>query len=188
MSMRALKVTGIGFALALGALAAMPAAAAQVYDWTFTNTLTGIVEGQGTLTTGAADGGGFDVTALTGSLDDPTIGVNAAISSFTPGSGNDGVFQWDNVVYTNSTPHLDNGGLLFDVGNQEINIYNLGGGFPNGDIAAGSSNNYGGDQGTFNISAVPEPASWAMVLLGVGLIGGGLRVARRNDDMARAAA
>jgi hypothetical protein len=27
---------------------------------------------------------------------------------------------------------------------------------------------------------VPEPASWAMLLLGVGMVGGGLRVARRT--------
>jgi hypothetical protein len=30
------------------------------------------------------------------------------------------------------------------------------------------------------VAGVPEPATWAMVLLGVGMIGGGLRMARRN--------
>ena len=28
---------------------------------------------------------------------------------------------------------------------------------------------------------VPEPATWAMMLLGAGLVGGGLRMARRKD-------
>ena len=35
---------------------------------------------------------------------------------------------------------------------------------------------------------VPEPASWAMMLLGVGMIGGGLRIARRKNAMALTAA
>ena len=32
-------------------------------------------------------------------------------------------------------------------------------------------------------NAVPEPATWAMMLLGVGMIGGGLRMARRKQAM-----
>jgi hypothetical protein len=38
--------------------------------------------------------------------------------------------------------------------------------------------------GSFQNSAVPEPATWAMMLIGVGLIGGGLRLARRSDELA----
>ncbi|HEY2709656.1 MAG TPA: PEPxxWA-CTERM sorting domain-containing protein [Caulobacteraceae bacterium] len=34
---------------------------------------------------------------------------------------------------------------------------------------------------TVGVAAVPEPASWAMMLLGVGLVGGGLRLARRKS-------
>jgi hypothetical protein len=35
-----------------------------------------------------------------------------------------------------------------------------------------------------SISAVPEPAAWAMVLFGVGIVGGSLRTARRNSNAA----
>jgi hypothetical protein len=35
---------------------------------------------------------------------------------------------------------------------------------------------------------VPEPATWAVMLLGFGLIGGGLRMARRKDEMTLTAA
>jgi hypothetical protein len=41
---------------------------------------------------------------------------------------------------------------------------------------------------SLDIQAVPEPATWAMMLLGVGMIGGGLRMARRKNGMALATA
>jgi hypothetical protein len=37
---------------------------------------------------------------------------------------------------------------------------------------------------SLNIGAVPEPATWAMMLFGVGMIGGGLRLTRRKSDVA----
>jgi PEP-CTERM motif len=37
------------------------------------------------------------------------------------------------------------------------------------------------------LAAVPEPAAWAMLLVGVGMIGGGLRIARRRSAIALAA-
>jgi len=40
----------------------------------------------------------------------------------------------------------------------------------------------------FGAGGVPEPATWAMMLLGVGMIGGGLRVSRRKDATALTAA
>jgi hypothetical protein len=52
----------------------------------------------------------------------------------------------------------------------------------------GFDNNAFGTNGFFGpnlgVTAVPEPATWAMVLLGVGMIGGGLRTARRKGGMA----
>jgi len=33
-------------------------------------------------------------------------------------------------------------------------------------------------------TAVPEPVTWAMILLGAGMVGGGLRFARRGNGMA----
>jgi hypothetical protein len=38
--------------------------------------------------------------------------------------------------------------------------------------------------GSIQLSAVPEPATWGMMLFGVSLIGAGLRVSRRKDAMA----
>jgi hypothetical protein len=39
-----------------------------------------------------------------------------------------------------------------------------------------------------SVSAAPEPATWALMLLGVGVIGGGLRMARRKNNVALSAA
>jgi hypothetical protein len=38
------------------------------------------------------------------------------------------------------------------------------------------------------LSGIPEPSTWAMMLIGIGLIGGGLRMARRKTGMALTAA
>jgi hypothetical protein len=190
------RIAAIGFAIALGSLSFTQARAAQVFHWTFTDSAN-VIEGSGLLTTGAANNGGFDIVALSGFLNDPTVGVNGPVTGFTPGSGNDGVFAWDNIVYT--TPgqaHLDNLGLLFQTSGQEINIYNSVGGccsvvypgaYPLGDVTAGSDNNYGGDRGTFNISAAPEPATWAMMLVGFGSLGALLRSRRKQVGAAATA-
>jgi hypothetical protein len=37
-------------------------------------------------------------------------------------------------------------------------------------------------------AAVPEPLTWAMMLVGVGMIGSGARMARRKNDVAATAA
>jgi len=47
------------------------------------------------------------------------------------------------------------------------------------------NNNVGADDVTLS---VPEPATWAMMLLGAGMIGAGLRMARRKADLALTAA
>lgn len=39
---------------------------------------------------------------------------------------------------------------------------------------------------TFSISAVPEPATWAMMILGMGAVGGAMRVRRRSVALASA--
>jgi hypothetical protein len=171
----------LGTITGLVVLISAGAASASAYDWSFTST-DGTVLADGTL---QADSLG-DVSSLTGN-----VGGYGPISSFTPGSGNDGTFQWDNIVYTSTTPHVDNGGLLFDAGGLEWNIYNgTGAGptnyFPKGDTLANSSDNYGGTLGTFNISAVPEPSTWAMMILG--FTGVGFMAYRRQSKPALLAA
>jgi hypothetical protein len=48
-----------------------------------------------------------------------------------------------------------------------------------------NDNQYSDNSGALQVSvAVPEPATWAMILIGAGMIGAGLRLARRKDDIA----
>jgi len=59
---RAAMIAGTALSLLT---AAGPASAALVYNWT----LSGADTGSGTLTAGAPDGSGFDITAFTGIID-----------------------------------------------------------------------------------------------------------------------
>jgi hypothetical protein len=192
--MTASRIAGLGATLALAALASTPAAA-QSFDWTFTNA-AGLVTGSGYLTVGAADGGGFDVLTFAGSVDDPVAGVDGAITGFTPGAGaalSGYGFTFDNIVYP-SAPFDDNLGIQFNVGSTILNIYNETGGccaavypgtYPTGDLLQalfnpGASGVYGAtDLGTFNLTAVPEPAAWALMLTGFAGLGAALRSRRR---------
>jgi hypothetical protein len=65
--------------------------------------------------------------------------------------------------------------------------------FGSNSIGTGCPGCGGGDgQGagiiSLDIQAVPEPATWAMMLLGVGMLGGGLRQARRRNESGLASA
>jgi hypothetical protein len=85
-------------------------------------------------------------------------------------------------------------GLLFDVGatTPEWGLHPLFAIWANGDGTFGSAFT-GGVAGTehwaeVGTAAIPEPATWAMMVLGFGVLGGGLRVARRRRSLAQAAA
>jgi hypothetical protein len=181
--MGVLKLCGISLALALGVAAATPASASQSYAWSFVN-LAGDVTGSGTLVADTPDLGGYDVIAIHGSFNDATAGLVGAITGFTPGAGVDAFFAWDNIVYT-TTPHVDDLGLLFQVGSTRVNLYNSVGPFavyvypglyPKGDDVTGSGAT---SRGTFNLTAVPEPANWALMILGFASAGAMLRRRRR---------
>ena len=66
--------------------------------------------------------------------------------------------------------------------NWELSAVSLGGGlhsiFVNGSVVGTSSN--GAYSGVLNVGAVPEPGTWAMMLLGFGAIGFAMRRSRRR--------
>src|SRR5690348_17113990 len=106
------------------AITALPnPVSAATYNW-FLDAGAGLT-GTGSLTTGAPDSGGFDITSFTG-----TVGGQAvSLLGGEPGSGTispSGAFIYDNILQVLSNPVFDNSGLLFSIGGREGNIWGNG--------------------------------------------------------------
>jgi len=167
--MKTLRFTALMLGGALSLAAA--SAGATTYEWTLTGpsaSLGGFAyDGSGTLTTGEI-AGQTEITGIAGE-----IGGNAitGLSSF---------FGADNKFFPTTTL-LDTRGLGVETASgQLIDVFSFYA--PNAtDIAPG--NNYGEftsnpgsfGVGTFSASAVPEPGSWALFILGALAAGAALR-------------
>jgi hypothetical protein len=175
-----------GMAAALLAAAAMAAlaspASAAKYVLTFDPTDSTIASDTFDVTTSnvANLDGSFDITSFTGS-----VGADKGLSLVSnPNAPNistsaDGLFYYDNDATPNSTPVVDNSGVLF--GNSLGAEYNL---FSDDsthyELYQKVNGSYGTDTfGSVAISAVPEPTVWAMMLGGMALMGLALRMGRK---------
>jgi hypothetical protein len=180
-----------GAALAL--TFASSAASAKTWDFSFTG--DNGVSGSGELFTGAS-GSPFTVTGASGTITDTQGALSG--SPFTI-NGLSGYAAADNLLYvppTQPSGYVDFGGISFTTtAGVDFNLGGGGTGSPSA-VLNDSVNDpigypvptFGSNNITLSISAVPEPASWAMMLLGVGVIGLGLRIARRRGDVALTAA
>src|SRR5450432_3110587 len=102
--------------------------------------------------------GGYDVTAITGSVIGPNGSIitglidnpTHSVGSISP----DGVWIYDNVLYANSSTLVDYGGVLFTSNNYEYNIF-----YDAGHYLLETLNPQGilnpGEVGSFTITAVP---------------------------------
>jgi hypothetical protein len=175
---------------AAGALVLLTAPAqAKTYDWTFSD---GTYSGSGTLVTDptntyAVSGGGTvsGPSSFTDTLTlfpDPTPGV----VNLSP----DG-----NWLYDDSLPPDWDGFLFTGVSNSFYNLFSGGSGLGPTEGLLGFSNNgvslYNGGNnidGTLQLTAVPEPMTWALTLVGLFGMGAALRRLPRNQLSAVAAA
>lgn len=168
-------------AAALCAVAA--SAEAKVYDFSFTGNG---VSGNGVITT-ADSSSASSVTSVTGSVSDSFVGPG--VFSIT---GLSSYAAADNILYPTAQPFVDYGGVSFTTDTGGAFNLGLGGGGLYGLVLNSSVNNpvgYGNggadNPGSVNISmnvvAVPEPATWAAMLLGFGGIGAAMRSARRRQ-------
>ncbi len=153
----------LAFVAAL-ALSTAPAAAANfIYDFSF-NSGFGAGSGQFTLSSDPT-AGLATVTGLSG-----TLGVDA-IALLAPGTyaGNDNLFKA-------ASPHFNFGGVSFSAGGLNYNLYNRGGAIQ---LCGRTSSCQLTATSAFVTSAVPEPATWAMMIFGFGLAGFSLRRRQR---------
>jgi len=179
-----------------GAVMTAGAAQAMVYDFTFTGSVFTISDGV-FQTAGPANGdGSYDIVSASGTLVSSEVGAPQGAFTLTPGSATlstyletgDGQEQYSNV-YLPGAP--DFGGYGIEMGNGsglEVNIYNFAAYPECGGVDCLSTPNGGGslynpgDAGVVTITpiATPEPASWALMLLGAGMLGATLRRARAS--------
>jgi hypothetical protein len=205
----------LGFGLILSAAVLAPAGAANAADflWSFTDG-NSVTVASGVLTT--ADPvtvnipnpqTAYAVLTASGSIagvDGFTAENLSLFGTAQPPLGfattPDGQQTYDDTVI-GELPHVDGNGLEF-VGDSGTlyNIFNnintgnfAAGNYPAADViwsTIGNSDLFVNSPmigGTFDISAVPEPATWALFLLGFGAIGWTLRGARRQAAVAATA-
>jgi hypothetical protein len=166
-------------------------ASAAVYGFAFVDT-TADLDAYGELTTSnTLDSlGGYDVTGISGFIDGKAITSlvanpdppNTAYHYFNDPNGD--YFYYDNVLYSPGAPHVDVGGILVTVGSKYYNIYNDTGVIGQDTLDLYNGSGFTGTSGIFGISeiAVPEPATWAAMLLG--FAGAGTMIRQRRKRLA----
>ncbi len=148
--------------------------------------------------------GGFDVTGISGLVDGDT--VTGLISN--PGQpfanySADGMFRFDNVLWSVGAPVLSNPGLFFHgASGNEYNLFSdnaatyelyraqSGVGYLANSLGSVQISRVvlppldGGYRGAAGGLGVPEPNTWAMMIIGFGAVGAALRLRRRATRFA----
>jgi hypothetical protein len=193
--MNRLASAAAALALACSAMAVGSSASAANYDWTFVNN-NAHLDASGQLTTSdtANPDGGFSVTSASGMVFAASpVGLGADVNLVllsNPNAPNaivspSGFFAFDNNVYPTANPLVSVYGLLFTGGGLEFNIFSNGPGPGTYQFYADNGQN---EYGEFTLTAVPEPATWAMMILGCVFLGTGIRMRRGKVEQAPAAA
>jgi hypothetical protein len=167
-------------------LATGSAAHATVYHFTFDSPSESII---GQLTVDASNN---EVTNLTGTL---SGSVNDTINGFitnpsfpAPVALPGDVFIYDNVFYPGQASLFDQFGLVFTTAGNPGGYWNLWSGAP-GNYSLDESNLAGGypiliDGGRLDPTAVPEPSTWVMMLVGLAGLGSAAYRRGRKDRLA----
>jgi len=176
----------VSAAAAVVALAVAGSASAATYVFSFDNAdrsdAYGAVDISGTFTV-AGDLASM-ITGITGTVSGgatPNL-TNGAITGLSPYA------DADNALYAVGAGNNDVSfsGVSFDVGGEDYNLFTNNGGtylLASGIDPVGYAQN--GTPGAFSVSPAPEPAAWAMMLVGFGGLGMAMR-SRRNPALATA--
>jgi len=169
-----LKLSVFRFAaIAAAMLLFAPAGAeATVYNYDFTST-DGLLNAEGAFTVT-----GDEITGVTGALSGLVTQTINAIAPSTAlygySTSPDGAFYYDNVLSAAANPYLDIGGVLFTTTQNPGGYWNLWGNSPGNYSLFESAPGRGypiQESGNLTVSAVPEPSTWAMLLLGFAGLG-----------------
>ena len=158
----------------------------------------------GSFTTGSADGPGYDITSISGTIISPNPAASGSIQGLVPGNATppsylvsgDGNFYYDNIFVPTAPYFTTTGGMLFtSTTGFEYNLY--GGGGCCGSLAGltylsttddggtSSSAFYPGVPGTISVAdpaPAPVPVPGALSLFVTGLAGLGLLRWRRKQN------
>jgi hypothetical protein len=145
-----------------------------------------------------ANGGNYDITGISGTV--TQNGTPFAITGLgTPPNDPGGYFGFDNVIFSNGgqAPYsLSTGGIGFYAAgiynfypndpNTFFNVWDNGS--PSGVLGTTASYDVNTSfNGNYSITAVPEPSTWAMLILGFGGIGFLAHRRRQNGTRLRLA-
>lgn len=176
-----IKVMLTASAASLAAMIAVPASAAEFFEFEFTTStplIGGPGSGSGILT---IDGPAFDsrgstaqtITGITGTFNGSAI------------TGLASPFGANNLFYANGPTFVDGSGLGFTTAaGTNVNLF-----FQSSanSFRINTTNPFTSSFVTANANpvaaAVPEPGTWAMMLLGFGFVGGAMRSAKRRQKL-----
>ncbi len=177
--MRISKLLAATAALAIASFTTTASAAS--FGFSFTDTSSNILA-SGSLTTNNTPSlpGGFNVASISGTVTGFGAITGLINNPNAPAVSSNGLFFWDNVIFP-ASPHVTLNGLLFTTAGAQWNIYRNGADVFTGHDGTRYIPNRSGTQfaGVFTLTAVPEPASWAMMIAGFGLVGGAMRRGRQ---------
>jgi hypothetical protein len=173
-------LTAIGAALAISAMASSASAATFLFSFTGEGGMEGA---SGTLQATANGDGTFTATSGTITAFGPeAAGAGTLIADPSAPAGAlspSGFFNYDDQLLAGQNPLVTNDGLLFDVGGAEVNIFSNGPGPGTYQIYNNNGSNVLGDF-ALSPSGIPEPANWALMLVGFGAMGATMRSRRRS--------
>lgn len=182
-----MRIKKLALAVLLGSAAVAPAQAGHYllqYNWDPQNSQLGSPQ-TASLYLNTSDTvnalGGYDILSASGTVDGVAI-LGLKPNPNQPNSTADGAFIYDNVLYTSGFA-LDGPGLVVTTPALELNFGYDGiayyaiswDGSTHLNSHGQPTPNYRSSYGTASLGAVPEPASWAMMVGGFGLAGVAMR-------------
>jgi PEP-CTERM motif len=156
-------------------------ASAAIYDFTYAGSLGGTLILTTSDTVDAV--GGYDITGVSGTFDGNAI-TSLLINPTQPNFSENSSFTWDNVLFPAGVRVFDRYGVAFTTSGGTFNIFDAiaDGGTTNTNAPYGLIIDSTGAEtfGTAALAAVPEPSTWAMMVLG--FCGLGFMTYRRKLD------